>query len=457
MRQTDSLSFVLQYYNNGFDFFNPKLFNLKNIEGRAICEFPVIYYLTALLFLVFGKHFFLLKLVNLIISYAGIYCLFRLAYHFLKDFLYAFLICMFLLTSTVFNYYSFNYLPDTAALGFTFIAWYFWYKFRQNKINKNIIAAILFFTLASLIKVTYLINPLSILVYNLLIINKNKKLSLKTTFYFSLIVIIVIIWNIYVIYYNALYHSTSFITRAFPVWNLTSEKISIVWDYISTYWYSKYFAYSSFHMILLLAILQILSKKARTNLFWNILVLLAGSVAILILFYSQFKDHDYYFLIFMPLFAFLLINGIITLQEIFKKQVYHIIFKIIFLIIVVVGINYSRMKLAERYSNRIDDFSQIGFLISKNLDNINKLNIPGNAKFIVAPDKCQNGGLLFLNKTGWNIKNYSEITPEKINVYKHLGAEYLLLSTEKKEIQNTAKKTGVLIYKGEGVSIYKLQ
>jgi len=48
MRQTDSLSFVSQYFNEGFNFFNPKLFNLKNIEGRAACEFPIIYYLTAI-------------------------------------------------------------------------------------------------------------------------------------------------------------------------------------------------------------------------------------------------------------------------------------------------------------------------------------------------------------------------------------------------------------------------
>ena len=36
MRQTDSLSFASQFYNTGYDFFHPALFNLKNGNGNAI-------------------------------------------------------------------------------------------------------------------------------------------------------------------------------------------------------------------------------------------------------------------------------------------------------------------------------------------------------------------------------------------------------------------------------------
>ena len=103
MRQTDSLSFASQYYNHGYEFFNPKLYNLKSIEGRAACEFPITYYITALLYSVFGKLPFLLKLVHLLILYVGVYYVFRLSYLFLKNYLLSLLISLFLFTSTVFN------------------------------------------------------------------------------------------------------------------------------------------------------------------------------------------------------------------------------------------------------------------------------------------------------------------------------------------------------------------
>ena len=47
MRQTDSLLFL----NTSIMvfIFEPQLFNLKNIDGRAACEFPILYYITSLL------------------------------------------------------------------------------------------------------------------------------------------------------------------------------------------------------------------------------------------------------------------------------------------------------------------------------------------------------------------------------------------------------------------------
>ena len=120
IRQTDSLSFVSQYYNFGYDFFNPKIFNMDSVDGRAVSEFPIIYYLTALLYSIFGVKVYLLKILNLIISYIGVYCVYKVSYYILKDYVYAFLISLFLMTSTVFNYYSFNYLPDPSALAFVF-------------------------------------------------------------------------------------------------------------------------------------------------------------------------------------------------------------------------------------------------------------------------------------------------------------------------------------------------
>ena len=464
MRQTDSLSFASKYFDNGYHFFKPQLYNLKNIDGNAACEFPITYYLTALLYSVFGKKVFILKLLHFIIVNIGVFCIFKLAYQILQDYFYAVLISLLLFTSTVFNYYSFNYLPDAPALGLTFIGWFFYFRYQIDKKKKTVLTSFLFFTLGSLIKVTYLINPLAIVVFSIFSILFRKKEFIhsanvkKTIAYGILGVMIVVAWNAYMIYYNALYDSVSFNTKALPIWDLSKDEISIVWDHIVNYWYSKYFANSSFHLLFIILPFQLIFyKKANFKLSLITITLFFGSLAYFILFYSQFKDHDYYSLAFLPFIVLAIINGIKTLQNISNKTNLHIIIKLIMSIVVIAGINYSKMKLSDRYENINDIHSKTSFLIDKNSKAIEKLNIPHRAKFIVAPDLCQNGGLFFLNRMGWNIKEEKDIVIDKINHYQDLGADYLLLISDEHAFLQTNNITGELILKGKGIEIYKLK
>lgn len=461
IRQTDSLSFVSQYFNTGCNFFSPRLFNLESIDGRGACEFPILYYITALLYSVFGEKVYLLKLLNITISYIGIFCVFKTSYLLLKDYFYASLIALFILTSTVFNYYSCNYLPDSSALGFIFIGWYYYFKFETNNKNKTIILSFLCFTLGGLIKVTYLINPISILLYYLVsIVLKKEKINktFKPILICSVIsILMVFFWNTYIIYYNSLYQSHYFTTSSRSIWSISSKKILVVWDYIQHYWYSKYFAYSSFHLIFFIIFFQIIFfKKSKFNIALITLCLFLGSLAYFLLFYMQFKNHDYYFMVFFPLIVFLMVNGISIGINCLKNKWIHFIIKLVMIAIVITGINYSRMKLNNRYENGLDDFSKIGFVIQNEIEEIEKLNIPKDSKFIVAPDLTPNGGLFFINKMGWRIDKSKNITIENINYYKKLGAEFLLLATNEKEVLEVGYNTGHIVFKGKELSIFKL-
>ncbi len=463
MRQTDSLSFASQYFNNGFNFFTPQLYNLKNIDGKAACEFPIIYYLTSIIYYFIGKKVFILKLLHLIIVYIGVYFVYKLSYQILKDYIYAILVTLFLFTSTVFNYYSFNYLPDSAALGFVLIGWYYIFEYNNNSKQKSLLISLLFFTLGGLIKVTYLINPLAIIFFSLITLfvkktsfgkNQERKYIIK---YGLISVVIVAIWNIYMIIYNAANDSNSFNTSALPIWDLSKENISIVWLYINKYWYSKYLAESSFHVLFSALLLPIIAfRKSSFKLSLVTFILFLGTISYFILFYSQFRNHDYYFLAFFPFVVIALLNGIKTLQNISMKPVIHITVKIIFAIIVISGINYSSMKLSNRFITEYDDFSRISFLIDENINEINKLGIEDDSKFIVAPDLCQNGGLFVLDKMGWNIQSTDSITVDIINTYKIKGADYLLLATNDEDALSNGNKSGKLIFGKNEIYIFKL-
>ena len=463
MRQTDSLSFASQYFNKGFLFFEPKLFNLKNIDGNAACEFPIIYYITALSYTVFGKNVITLKLLHFMIISLGVFSVFRLSYLLLKDYVYAVLISLFLFTSTVFNYYSFNYLPDAPALGFTLIGWFLVFQFLNSEKEKHLIGGFVLFTLGSLIKVTYSINPLSIILIALFslcfkkhnLISKIKSKRIITCGVLALI--LVFIWNFYVLYYNEIYDSNSFNTTARPIWDMSNERIAVVWDHVLNHWNYQYFAHFSLYFIYVAIFFSIISlKKSSVQLSMLTLILFVGSACYFFLFYALFKHHDYYFLTFFPFIVFIIINGLKNFQNITNRAYLHYLVKLFLVIAIFKGINYSSNKLASRYQKTSDKYVQASVLIQKNMDLIQNLNLPKNSKFIIGPDLCQNGGLYFLDKMGWNIAKEEDLVIDKINDYKNIGADYLLINSNEHDFLNTDNIDAQLILDGNGIEIFKL-
>jgi hypothetical protein len=120
------------------------------------------------------------------------------------------------------------------------------------------------------------------------------------------------------------------------------------------------------------------------------------------------------------------------------------------------GINYSSNKLESRYQKTSDKYVQASVLIQKNMDLIQELNLSESSKFIIGPDLCQNGGLYFLDRMGWNIPKEKDLVIEKINDYQNIGANYLLINSNEHDFLNTDNIDGQLILEGDGIEIYKL-
>ncbi len=462
MRQTDSLSFAANYFNYDFNFFKPQLYNLKNIDGHAACEFPFTYYLTALGYKIFGKQLYLQRLIHLFIAYFGTFGIYKLTHHILKDYVYALIVGIIIFTSTVFNYYSFNYLPDMPALGLCLASGIFIYKYQKSNNSQALLLGFILLTISSLIKVTYTIYPIGIVVFSIIsilffsntpIVQNPKKVVL----YALISVILVVTWNFYIIYYNTVYESHSFINSARPIWKINSEKILYVWDIFSNYWFKQYLPKSVFHFIYVAFFFQLIFiKRGNKKLMLLLGILLLGNLSYFALFYTQFVDHDYYFMVFFPFILLFLISTFKTLQNISQNQIIHTIVKSAFIILIIYGIHFSRVRVHKRFGAGVDIYSKAGLVINDNKEVINSLMLPSDSKFIVAPDYCQNGGLFFLDKKGWNLKP-NEINIEKINTLKDKGANYLLLVTEDPEILAKGDSTGTQIFRGKELSIFELK
>jgi len=462
MRQTDSLSFASQFYNTGYDFFHPALFNLKNGNGNAACEFPITYYITSLFYGIFGKNYYFLKLVHLVIVYVGIYLIIQVAKQIIKDGFYAIIVGFTLFTSTIFNYYSFNYLPDIAALGFTFIGWYFINQYVKSQKTNRVIIAFSFFTLGGLLKVTYMINPFTLMVFALFhLIKKNKpfesNLLKKILLSGVTSTLLVFLWNAYMLHYNSTNNATTFNTKALPIWDINQQEISIVIDHITEYWYNSYFYPSTFHLLLILSIVSIVFYKKRSrNLTILTAILLAGSSAFFILFFAQFKDHDYYFMTFLPFFLLLLIHGIKTYSNLTHNFFIHSITKIVLIVLVIKGINYAKAGLEIRFQTVKDIYSEAGLSVRENEKGLQALHIPTKAKCIIATDLCPNGALYEINRMGWTVEDTTDFTTKNIHHFQKLGAGYIVLISTLDSQLTTADSVGKEIYHRNNFHMYKL-
>ena len=100
---------------------------------------PLLYYAVSILYRVFGYQEFLYRLLNTIIGFIGLFCVFKLSRYILEDNIPSFIIPIILFTSTVFVFYINTYITDGTALAFALMGLYQFYKYYLNKNFKHFI------------------------------------------------------------------------------------------------------------------------------------------------------------------------------------------------------------------------------------------------------------------------------------------------------------------------------
>ena len=467
IRQTDSLAFALNYFRDSRDFLSPATFNLQlGTDGNSACEFPILYYITAKLYSIFDEQESILRIIHLLINTFGLFVFYKLAFQILKDRFYALITVGLVFTSSVYNNYAINYLPDSGALGLTLIGWYFFFRYYELEKFKYLTLSFGFFCLASLIKVTTFINPITVfatlLFYwgfkpnSLLNLSKNK---LKVILLFITTSSLVAAWNIFAIQYNNQNYANYFLTHPRPIWGLTSVEINEIWNHISHYWYPNYFAHSVTHLLLIAFVFQFyfIIKKWKTIHNLIILILTLGVIAYCSLFYVQFRNHDYYFLTILPYILLLFIITFNNIKQYFPRLFKSYIVRLIILIIVISGINYSKNRFHKIYFDNNDLFAGIRFALKDTQSALEGLNISKDATFIILGDYTPNGGLYMINRKGWNVKDTSEESQNWLRQFVQDGADYIIKNNTTEEIkQLSLSQYAKPIYHSKSFSLYKI-
>ena len=462
-RQADCLSITLNYYQDHHPFLEPSIHNLgSDGSGKTISEFPVIYYITAQLYKLFGYHEFIYRTLNLLIFICGLFAVFKIFENTLKDSFYAIMLALFLFTSPMLVYYANNFLMNSAALSFAFIGLYYFSVFCKDSKNKSLYLTAFFFSLAGLLKITSLLSFIAVSVVFVLElfdikITKDRKIfqyPKKQFLPLLLVFLIQLIWYSYAKYYNEKYNSGIFLLGILPVWDLSPEKIHeifgaifehIKWDYFRTE--------TEIVFVVMFLFLFVFYKKTNKLLLLLTTIIAAGLIAFIILFFYALEDHDYYTLDMLILIPFTMLAFFLLLKEHFFRIFNSLLFKVIVLAFLIHNIDFARRRINGRYDAsgwQNENYIKNVKAFEEITPYCRSLGIKKEDKVLSLSDGSINISLYMMNQKGWT--NYGDITADSARIKELIkrGAKYLFIYDKE-----TLHKTSVLPFTKNQIGTFK--
>lgn len=311
--QADRASIALNYYRNSMNFFEPRVMESRGFHGITGLEFPIVQYITAILYKIFGFHNFLYRTVMGSIVFGGCFAAWKIIQMFIVKKIHQYLFFTIWYASPILIFYTFSYIPDMAAMSFTLMAWHQFLKYyfgieTQKSLNKYI----LFICLAGLLKITFLITHLSLI--GLVFIQKSRndiyripfRTNLKFWAKWLIPIIPICAWYFYANHLTILTWNFHFLQKMNPAKSFGDfiENTRFAFDT----WSSRIYLTTGLIAIVTLYLASLVKFWNNLDLLGTIsILLLCGFLAVFILFNGQFRHHDYYFILIFPAVLFALL------------------------------------------------------------------------------------------------------------------------------------------------------
>jgi len=271
--------------------------------------------------------------------------------------------------------------------------------------------------LSTLLKVTFGIFPLCIflIVFSDFVPPYQKeKRPARSILYVNVLLLLLSIlavssWYSFAIDYNLKNGDNYFLTTISPYWNLSIDNRAHVFEALTNGWRTSFYYPQIFQLIGMGIILSaVFFKRVSNELLLFSVFSLAGITCYLILFFGQFKDHDYYFLPCVPFCAVILLMLMQLIGKLERKWLIGIL-KLLLIGVCVASLNYSLIKLEGRYVQGIDKYEFPSYDLSAVSSILQRSNIESDSRFLVIGDLSPNGVLYFLRRKGYSFKDEAEL------------------------------------------------
>jgi|TARA_R110000737_G_scaffold124893_1_gene157323 hypothetical protein len=484
-RQTDCLSLTYNYME-GANFFSPEVHNQLGDDltsGKTAGEFPILYYTVGQLWKITGESYFVYRFVYLIILFTGLFALFKALKLLLKDWFLATFIPLLLFTSPVFVIYGVSFLTDIPAFCFVLIAGYFLTAYYFKKSSKYFWLAMLFFSLAGLIKVSSLIG--FVFIFGIFILENLSLKSLKSSFLFKRsktewlgfmsAILAVFAWYYYTSRYNHEHDFKYTFNKIYPLWlidkNEFNQLTSDIKNFTSYYFFNRSILYSLF----VIGIFNLFQWKKLPLLGYLSTIAIFIGCSLYFIFWAPLMGvHDYYYGALLILFVGIILPFIWLLKQYYasicKSNVFIILASIFlaynfiytFGLVKISTLSQETALIKVGAPNFYDKVQYINYSNERGRRYeeirpfLKALGVNKEDRVISIPDDSFNISLYLMHQKGWTSYAGGD-QPEIIERLIKKGAKYMIISesaTLKKE--NLQPFLTNEIGEFQGIHIFKL-
>jgi hypothetical protein len=436
-RQTDCLSITLNYFNGNATFAEPQILNLLadgGTTGKSAGEFPLLYFCVAQLWKITGQSETAYRLIMLLLTFTGLFALFRITSSITGNITWSLFTALLPLTFPVFATYSVSFLPNIPAIALTLTGWYMLLLCIKGRGDYFLWISALLMTTGMLLKISAGISLLTVILYILterLFVRNDQRIfkqTWKEIFPFAAGVLAVAAWYLWAGRYNTVHGGSYTFNSVWPVWELSAGEINERLAAARAIWRNQVMAEWLLVISLILWITAvILIKKLPLMLRFMLLVIPAGTIAYLLLWFQGLRDHDYYYAeIYIPvLLSWIGILTILKNSGPISKAVINTLLAAVLIM--------SALNCREMMNERRDGWMNSWY--RENLEAIyiagremNSLRIPPDAIVISIPDPSINSSLYFIGRRGFTDYGNNFNDPDDFARAITKGAEYLVVN-----------------------------
>jgi hypothetical protein len=287
------------------------LFSDGFTTGKTIGEFPLIYYMVGLLWKVFGPHEFIYRLLLVLVSFTGLYYLYRLSWRITGSWFWSVTTPLLLFTSPVFASYSNNFLTNAPAFSIMLVAWYFFYCYYHTRSSRHFVVSLLLFLLAGLLKISTLMSfcllgPLLLAEWAGVRLVPRKMFTRPWLQGGALVAVLLLVaaWYLYAEHFLRLHCGRYTFTSPVPAWDAPAEGLKAAWRRFTEHVIAQIHQ-PNVLLYVVTALVFLLTRARRMPLLWVAGVPALGALYVLYvtLFYYSMDGHDYYHIEFLAVLA----------------------------------------------------------------------------------------------------------------------------------------------------------
>lgn len=447
-RQTQTQTTIENFYHEDFNILNPRINNRGNGTGIYRMEFPIMQWVFAGFYKIFGDHVIISRILSFITGLFSLWGIYFLLCSLFKRHQLALLGAWCFTFSPVFYYYMLNPLPDNFALCCCIYGMAFFFKWIDNRKFQYILLSAIFICLSVLAKLPFIVCTGGIGIFLLKDLKKGGlKNSLAAGFIYSCFLIIPLTWYLKVV---GTWQGNGIVSGILSV---SKSDIPIILDILQGNLISTLpellINYGS--VIFFVAGLWILfyRKKYKNTLFP---ILLFWGIGTLLYFFFEMNMigtvHDYYMFPFLPLLFIIVAYG--TEKLVFQSA--KIIRIVAFIALSILPVT-AFLRADHRWNTANPGFNKNLLAYKNELRNA----VPDSSLCIVGNDESPSIFLYYVNKKGWVFDNDS-LNCITLKAMINAGARYLYTDSKKVQGDSLIRKSieKEIMQKGD-IKVYKLK